>query len=294
MTASKLSKYASRSFRIALIFGVFYLGVCTYFWATQVDKILAPIAEIPLETSPFPATALLIDVDDAPHPLLPGLDAAWLKTEDPTAPTFLFLHGQKSTIGKEAKRVTYYYELGYNILAVEYRGFGSTFGQFTPSEQSILDDAEIALEFLRRERDPQSPLFIYGHSLGGAVAISLASRNADVAGLIVESTFTSILDMSSRRYMGMLNYLPVDTLLTERFDNASKLNTLRMPVLFIHGTDDSIVPAEMSDQLYEMTAGPKRICRIDGAGHTNCRLVNAEEYNAAIRSFIDECLPVQP
>ena len=100
-----------------------------------------------------------------------------------------------------------------------------------------------------------------GHSLGGAVAIDLATRNADVAALVVESTFTSMSDMAARSKYG---YLPVDLVLTERYDSLAKIGTVSAPVLFIHGTGDRYVPPAMSERLYQAARGPKRLLLVQG------------------------------
>jgi alpha-beta hydrolase superfamily lysophospholipase len=115
------------------------------------------------------------------------------------APTVLYLHGARWNMNGSVFRIARWHELGFNVLAVDYRGFGRS-TDLLPSEQTAADDARLAFEELKRRQPDPARRYLYGHSLGGALAIDLASRElrADpnaVAGVIIESTFTSIPDV---------------------------------------------------------------------------------------------------
>ena len=155
----------------------------------------------------------------------------------------------------------------------------------------VYEDALAALNYLKN-KCPSNPIFIYGHSLGGAVAIELATRTEaeEAAGLIVESTFTSISDMSALQYNGFLQLLPVDLLLTERFDSLSKIEFIRCPVHFIHGKEDSKVPCGMSQELCEKAGEFATIHLVDGADHEDCCLIGKVEYRKQIKKFVSSCL----
>ena len=178
----------------------------------------------------------------------------WLQAADPAAPTVLYLHGNDLNIGGNVDHVAALHGIGLSVLVVDYRGYGKCEGAF-PSESQVYDDAEAAWDFLIRRRhvDP-GRAFIYGHSLGGAVAIELALRRPEAAGLIVESAFTSMPDIAKIGYW----MFPVDWLLNQRFDALAKVPLLRVPVLFIHGTADSEVPYTMSERLFPPRADPSR------------------------------------
>jgi len=126
-------------------------------------------------------------------------------------------------------------------------------------------------------------IFIYGHSIGGAIAIDLASRHPDAAGLIAEATFTSIFDMALLKYRYRL--LPMGMIVDQKFDSLNKVGRLKIPVLFMHGTEDALVPSEMSRRLYEKTSSPKRLKYIKGGGHNNSASIGGEDYLRSIREF---------
>ncbi len=273
-----------------------YLSTCVYFSMTQVEKILAPLAEIPTNPErmgmPYVPVAIPVREND---PTTEYLNAFWIPVENPDAPVFLYLHGQDATRGKNLEHAERFHQWGWNVLVIDYRGFGETYDVLQPSEVTVYEDALAALRYLKTDRKFASKkTFIYGHSLGGAVAIELATRpdNDDVAGLIVESTFTSIREMSFLRYSGLLHWFPVSILLTEKFDSLSKISSVKIPILFIHGTKDKKVPFEMSERLHRAAGGAHRICLIDGAGHENCGSIGKVQYRQFLDEFVIGCLKV--
>jgi len=206
----------------------------------------------------------------------------WIPGPDATAPTLLYLHGARRNLSDNLFRIQRFQRMGFAVLAIDYRGFGRSDGEL-PSEAQAYEDAQAAWQHLRLlEPDPRRR-FAYGHSLGGAVAIELATRNDDIAGLIVESTFTSMADMAEA--MGYAN-LPIALVLTQRFDSMGKIRTVRAPVLFVHGTSDRFVPAEMSERLYAAAPEPKRLLLVDGGNHSNAPAMAFEKYQAAVRDFL--------
>jgi uncharacterized protein len=114
---------------------------------------------------------------------------------------------------------------------------------------------------------PTKQIFIYGHSVGGAIAIDLAIKHSEAAGLIVQSSFTSLRDMTKR--FGLYWLLPIDLLLHQKFDSLQKIGSLQIPVLLIHGMADPQIPASMSQRLYAAAPEPKQLLLIPQAGHDN-------------------------
>lgn len=98
------------------------------------------------------------------------------------------------------------------------------------------------------------------------MAIELAPKICDIGGLIVESTFTSIRNMAK---VMAHRWLPVDPILTQHFDSLSKVSSLNTPALFMHGTEDQVVPHEMSGRLYAAAPEPKRLALFTDAGHSD-------------------------
>jgi alpha-beta hydrolase superfamily lysophospholipase len=219
------------------------------------------------------------------------LHAFWVPAASTDAPVILYLHGQDATRGKNLEHTESFHECGFHVLVLDYRGYAESFGIETPSESKVNEDALAALNYVKHEC-PSSPIIIYGHSLGGAIAIELATRpEADgVAGLIVESTFTSIADMSALRYGGCLQVLPVNLLLTNRFDSLSKIEFIKCPVHFIHGKEDAKVPFRMSQELCEKAGDLATIHLVDGADHEDCCLIGKAEYRKQVKEFVSNCL----
>lgn len=203
----------------------------------------------------------------------------WLPAARPGAPTLLYLHGVRWSLGNNLFRIARWHDLGFNVLAVDYRGFGRSDGDL-PSEQAIQADARAAWAEVRR-REPQKAMrFIYGHSLGAAVALDLAAGERDAAGVIAEAGFTSLPDMVADRN------LPVGALLTQRFDALDRARSLSMPSLFIHGTADSVVPSAMSERLYAAAPAPKRLLLIEGGSHSNFGGTGMTEVRRAVAEFV--------
>src|SRR3989454_11049701 len=165
----------------------------------------------------------------------------------------------------------------------DYRGYGESEGPF-PSEKTVYEDADAAWISLVDQRGirPARP-YIYGHSLGGAIAIELAAHHPEAAGLIVESSFPSIREMPKLRKQYAL--LPMQ-LLSQRFDSIQKVSKLRLPVLYIHGTTDEVVPYAMGEQLFRASGGRKRFIAIGGGLHNNNAAVGGPLPLPAIRDFL--------
>jgi uncharacterized protein len=192
----------------------------------------------------------------------------------------VWFHGNAENIGMGMERLEALAQLGVNVLAVDYRGYGKSQG--SPSEAGVYRDGEAAYRYLVETRgfDPKN-LIIYGHSLGGAVAVEIAARHA-CAGLIVESSFTSLSEMARHIY-----HLPaVEFLPRSRFDSLAKIARVRAPVLVIHGTDDRVVPFEMGRKLYEAAPHPKDFYAVEGAGHDDPYLAAGAAYNERLADFM--------
>ena len=130
------------------------------------------------------------------------LHGLWLPQADATAPVLLYLHGARWDVRGSALRMRRMHELGFAVLGIDYRGFGqSTPG--LPSESLAYEDARAAWDWLAKKY-PNRPRYIFGHSLGGPIAINLATEVNDERGTIVEGTFTSIPDVVSTMKWGWL------------------------------------------------------------------------------------------
>jgi uncharacterized protein len=204
----------------------------------------------------------------------------WLPSSDPAAPAVLYLHGARWNLTGSVSRIERWRELGFSVLAVDYRGFGKS-TDVAPTEAYAYEDAQAAWDHLARLANGRKR-YIVGHSLGGAIAAELARRRPDADGLVLEATFTSVGDMIDQSPWG---FLPVGLILTQKFDTLAKMRDIHMPVLVTHGTRDSIVPFHMGERLYEAANGPKRFIRVEGAGHHNLSGAAFDEYRAALHEL---------
>lgn len=150
------------------------------------------------------------------------LNHGWLiPTAKQQAPVLLYLYHNAINIGANVSQAGNFNQLGYSVLLIDYRGFGLSEGKF-PSESQAYQDAETAWNYLIKKRQiPANKIFIYGHSVGGAIAINLAVKHPEAAGLIVQSSFTSLQDMTKR--FGIYWLLPVDIILNQKFDSLKKI-----------------------------------------------------------------------
>ncbi|RZL35140.1 MAG: alpha/beta fold hydrolase [Rubrivivax sp.] len=205
------------------------------------------------------------------------LHGLWLPQADPNAPVLLYLHGARYDVRGSAPRMRRMHELGFAVLGVDYRGFGRSSAAL-PSEALAAEDARAAWDWLARQH-PGQRRFIFGHSLGGAIAVHLASDIDDEAGLIVEGGFTSIPDVVSTFRWG---WLPLSPLITQRFDAASRIAEVGSPLLVVHGSQDSLIPARLAEQLYERAREPKRFVLVDGGSHHSTNAVGHAQYREAL------------
>lgn len=274
-----------RVFALAVLTLIVYAAVRVYnIWDTQRDSIFEPAAAI--QTSParlgVPFEALRIPSGSGAE--RGELHAWWIASEKNDAPTLLYLHGNARNISYNLENALRYRTLCCNLLLVDYRGYGKS-GGGKPSEAKVYEDAESAWQYLVKQRGvkPQQ-LFIYGHSLGGAIAIDLALRHPEAAGLVAESTFTSMQAMGELKYP----LLPTHLLLNQRFESLQKVPQLKVPVLFIHGTWDPKVPVGMAQQLYEAAPQPKTLTLIEGGEHSNNAAIGWIEYRDAVSAFVGQ------
>jgi fermentation-respiration switch protein FrsA (DUF1100 family) len=231
----------------------------------------------------------------APTDFESGVEDVWLATDDgvrinafyrsepASKQVLLWFHGNAENIGYDLPFLKLLARLGVNILAVDYRGYGKSEGK--PNETGVYHDADAAYDHLLKQRHfrPED-IVIYGVSLGGAVAVNLASRRP-CGGVIVQSSFTSLGAMARRMFgIPLFEYVP-----QSRFDSLRKIRDIHAPILIAHGTRDEVVPFAMGQQLYLAANEPKRFYTVDGSGHNNMLEAGGEPYLVCLRDFVKEC-----
>ena len=208
------------------------------------------------------------------------LYAWWSPLPDKNAPVLLYLHGARWNLTGSVSRIPRWNKMGFSVLAIDYRSFGKSafVDGGSPTEQSANEDAETAWRYLVAH-NPGTKKYIYGHSLGSSMATHLALKEKDASGLILEGAFTSVPDMIKETRWG---FLPVGFLVTQRFDILDRINDVTIPILFVHGTEDNIVPFAMSERLYAAAKAPKRLLRAEGGSHHNLTASHFGEYQRAV------------
>ena len=269
-----------------------FVAACVGVWAWQSHFIFYPRAEVVTTPESFGTAFEEVDIPVASATgKTATLDGWWIPAA-PGAKALLYLHGNGDNIGANAEHAVRLHSLGLSVLTFDYRGYGRSTGGF-PAEAKVYADAETAWKYLVEQRGFRpDQVFIYGHSLGGAVAIELGTHHPGAAGLIVESSITSIVDMGRR--VPMFRLLPLELLVRERFQSISKVGSLKMPALFLHGTNDQTVPYQMSQQLYAAAPERKQLVLIPGGHHADCAAVGGALYMDTVRAFVMGAPPVRP
>ncbi len=205
------------------------------------------------------------------------LHGLWLPQPRADAPVLLYLHGARWDVRGSAPRMRRMHELGFAVLGIDYRGFGRSSAGL-PSEALAGEDARAAWAWLAA-RQPAAPRFVFGHSLGGAIAVQLAAAVDDEAGLIVENSFPSIPDVVRTFQWG---WLPVGPLITQKLDAGSRIAEVGAPVLVVHGSEDSLIRPELGRSLYDKARAPKRFMLVEGGTHHNTNSLAQGQYREAL------------
>jgi uncharacterized protein len=175
----------------------------------------------------------------------------------------LFAHGNAGNLSHRAQRLKYLHdELRVTTLIFDYRGYGRSEG--TPRVEGVLEDARAARKSLAgRAGVNESQVVLWGESVGGAVAVQLASEGG-ARGLILESTFSSLRDVASVHYPRAAWLIPADKL-----DSASRIGSYNGPLLQSHGDVDRTIPIALGLKLFEAAKGRKQFVRMEGNDHND-------------------------
>jgi fermentation-respiration switch protein FrsA (DUF1100 family) len=195
----------------------------------------------------------------------------------------LFFHGNAGNISHRLDSIAIFHQLGLDTLIIDYRGYGQSTGK--PSEQGTYLDAQAAWDYLRGERGVSAgEIIIFGRSLGGAVAAWLGSQHRPAA-VIIESSFSSGVDMARRLYP----FLPVRLITRLRYPVAEYASQLDCPVLVVHSRDDEIIPFEMGRTIYAAVRNNRAFLELRG-DHNSGFFISRREYAAGLDDFIASVL----
>ncbi|HVS16061.1 MAG TPA: alpha/beta hydrolase [Thermoanaerobaculia bacterium] len=177
--------------------------------------------------------------------------------------TVLYCHGNAGNITNRIGAYRLLQRARLNVFAFDYRGYGRSEGR--PSEEGVMADARAAYDVLVSELDevPERVL-LFGHSLGGAIAIDCALHRRAV-GLVTQSTFTDVREMARVRFPSV----PLHLVARNQFRSLDKVHRLELPKLFIHGAADETIPIVLGRRLFERAAAPKEWYEVPHAGHND-------------------------
>ena len=164
--------------------------------------------------------------------------------------TIVFFHGNAGSLKNRTYKLNRIKELNVNFLIIAWRGFSGNLGK--PNEKGLYKDARSAVKWLNMKGIKDKDIILYGESLGTAVAIEIA-QNKKFAGVILESPFTSMINMGKKYYP----FFPVSLLLKDKFESYKKIKNISVPILIMHGKVDNIVPFYMGKKMYELANEPK-------------------------------------
>jgi uncharacterized protein len=200
----------------------------------------------------------------------------------------LICHGNAGNLA-DAGRPEHYAglrELGLSLLAFDYRGYGESGGR--PSEEGLYRDADAAYRFLRDTlRVPPSRIVLFGHSLGSAVAVELATR-VPAAGLVLEGALTSVPERAQEIYP----LVPIGWIARSRYASIEKIGRVAMPKLFLHARADEVVPLAHGRRLFDAAPPPKTFVELAG-GHGDAFEADSAVYFGAIARFLSHLPPVR-
>ena len=195
----------------------------------------------------------------------------------------LFFHGNAGNISHRLETIKIYNQLGFNFLIFDYRGFGISTGK--PSEKGTYLDADTVWQYLIDEKELRAKdIIIAGRSLGGGVATELAKK-VQPAMLILESTFTSMTEVSSEHYP----FMPTGLIVKHKYETNQKLKQIHCPILLVHSTNDEVIPFEHSQRNFAAANEPKQFITLRG-GHGNGFLLTKKDYISGLQKAFNELL----
>jgi fermentation-respiration switch protein FrsA (DUF1100 family) len=246
---------------------VTYLALAALLYVMQPKFLYSPERDV--SSTP---DELGLDFEDVVFKSADGLDlSGWHIPAKNSKLTLLFCHGNGGNMAHRLDSINIFHNLGLNCFIFDYRGYGDSLGK--PGEKGTYKDAMAAYKWLTEEKKmPAENIIIFGRSLGGSIAAQLASK-VEARALIVESAFTSYVDIGKEYYP----YMPVRWFARFGYRTIDYIRNVHCPVMLIYSRNDEIVPYKFGLELYEAANGPKEFIEIFG-GHNDCFLASGEIY----------------
>ncbi|MHC4707031.1 MAG: alpha/beta hydrolase [Planctomycetota bacterium] len=255
---------------IAVLLLVGYWGYGLVLYLMQPKFVYSPLREIP-----YTPDELGLDFENVTFSSADGLQLnGWYIPASDSGLTVLFCHGNGGNMMHRLDSMNFLYNLGLNCFIFDYRGYGNSEGR--PTEKGTYLDARAAYKWLTVEKKiPAHKIIVFGRSLGGCIAAQLTTQIKAKA-LIIESAFTSYVDIGQRFYP----YMPVRWFASFSYRTIDYIKDVKIPVMIIHSKNDDVIPFEFGLQLYEAANEPKEFVQIFGS-HNDGFWASSEIYEKA-------------
>ena len=261
---------------IAAVLLLAYVGLGLFLLLMQHKFVYYPVREISCTPAEIGLDFESVDLATSDGLKLTG----WYVPAPDSRFTVLFCHGNGGNIMHRLDSISTFYNLGLSCLIFDYRGYGRSQGK--PSEQGTYLDAAAAYKWLTEQKKvPPDNIILFGRSLGGCIAAHLA-RTAEPKALVIESTFTSYVDMGKKFYP----YMPVRWFARFSYNAVDYIRDVRCPVMIIHSANDELVPFEFGHKLYQTASEPKRFVEIFGS-HNDGFIVSGDIYGRAWAEWLE-------
>ena len=288
--ASRIMKPGEKSRKTAIAFAyaipvlavVGYAGILALLYSYQGNFVFQPSGTVddPPKVLGWTYEDVLLDVGgDSTH-------GWYVHAAADTRGAVLFSHGNGGTISSRIKDVEVFRQLGFDVLAYDYGGYGKSTG--LPSETRCRDDILAMWNHLTNDRGfaPES-IILWGRSMGGGPTCELATQ-VDEGAVILESTFTSVPDMGAEQFPIFPSFL-LALLIEHKFDNVGKVSQIGAPLLVIHSSEDEIIPATHGQKLFDTAINPKDFLSIPG-GHNSGYLTTIR--TDGLKAFLNPLFPL--
>jgi fermentation-respiration switch protein FrsA (DUF1100 family) len=255
---------------VAVVLFIAYWGLGTILYFMQPAFLYSSVREVP-----YTPDELGLDFENVVFESSDGLRlSGWYIPVKDSRFTVLFCHGNGGNMMHCLDSINIFYNLGLSCFIFDYRGYGSSQGK--PTEEGTYLDVQAAYKWLTEQKKiPAKDIILFGRSLGGSIAAKLAGT-VEAAALIVESSFTSYVDIGREFYP----YMPVQWFARFSYRTIDYIRGVHCPVMIIHSRNDEVVPFEFGLELYEAANEPKEFTEIFGS-HNDGFLVSGENYKQA-------------
>lgn len=258
---------------LASIFTVVLIGYgcwAVILYYMQPAFLYSPVREIPYTPEEIGLEYEEVTFRTADRLRLSG----WYVPAEGAELTLLFCHGNGGNMMHRLDSISIFHSLGLNVFIFDYRGYGNSEGKC--SEEGTYFDVRGAYRWLKKKKKTSpKDIILFGRSLGGSIATYLATK-VKVRALVIESTFTSYVDIGKKFYP----YMPVRWFARFNYPTKEYIRKVRCPVMVIHSRSDEVVPFEFGLELYEEAGEPKEFVEIQG-GHNDGFLISSEIYKGA-------------